>query len=375
MSSPRRGVLFVSKPLAPPWHDSGKNLARDLATALVEWDVHVMSQAGAPLLAPHVTMEPVYKMAGTYSAGIAQNLAPLLRLMAPDRLPIYHFFFAPNRNSSMAAKAILSVKRRRSVHTLSSAPASFDGIRKLLFADRVVALSQDTRRKLEQAGVQRVDVIPPCVPLTAPVSDERKQRARELLHLPAGARIVLFAGDYEFSSAARTCTNALASVLAIPDAHFVFACRVKRAPSKDAEASIRGEVTALPQCDRVHFLNEVEDMEALVAAATLQVMPVDSLYAKMDIPLVLLESLREGVPLVVSDYGPLRELLEVPVGLAVPPASSEALAEAVKRLLGDEALRREMGEAGRKRVATHYSPAVMAKKYQDIYENLLNNRE
>lgn len=371
----RRGVLFVSKPLTPPWHDSGKNLARDLACGLVEWDVHVMAQKSAAPLAPHVTSEPVYGSAGTYAAGLRQNLAPLLRLLQPDSLPIYHFFFAPNPKTSMAAKAVLALKRRKSVHTLCSVPAEFHGIRKLLFADKVVALSQDTRRKLEQAGVHDVEVIPPCVPLTAPVSAQRKEKARQLAGVPAQAQLVLFAGDYEFSTASRTCTNALPVLLQSGDAHFVFACRVKREPSREVEARIRSEVQAMPVAPKVHFLNEVDDMEALVAASTVQVMPVDSLYAKMDIPLVLLESLREGVPIVVADYGPLRELMEHDVGLSVPAGSAAALAEAVSTVLKDETRRLEFGQRGREVVARHYSPDVMARKYATLYNDILTSRD
>lgn len=371
----RRGVLFVSKPLTPPWHDSGKNLARDLALGLAEWDVHVMAQKGADPLAPHVTSEPVYGSAGTYAAGLRQNLAPLLRLLQPDSLPIYHFFFAPNPKTSMAAKAVLALKRRKSVHTLCSVPAEFHGIRRLLFADKVVALSQDTRRKLELAGVHGVEVIPPCVPLTAPVAAPRKEKARELAGVPPQAHLVLFAGDYEYSTASRTCTNALPRLLHSSDVHFVFACRVKREPSREVEARVRSEVQAMTVAPNVHFLNEVEDMEALVATASVQVMPVDNLYAKMDIPLVLLESLREGVPIVVADYGPLRELMEYNVGLSVPAGSPNALADAVLSILKDEALRLELGQRGKEVVAQHYSPDVMAHKYATLYNEILTGRD
>ncbi len=375
MSPTHPGVLFVSKPLTPPWHDSGKNLAKDLAVALTGWDVHVMAQRGAAALAPHVVSEPVYGNAGSYSAGVSQNLAPLLRLLKPDNLPIYHFFFAPNKKSSTAARAVLRFKRRRSVHTLCSVPASFDGIRSLLFADRVVVLSQDTRRKLEQAGVHQIEVIPPCVPDSPPVSAQHKEAARAHAGVPMDAHLVLFAGDYEFSSAARTCTNALPMLMQSGDVHFVFACRVKREASRHAEAQIRKEVEAMASCRNVHFLNEVQDMEALVAAATVQVMPVDSLYAKMDLPLVLLESMREAVPIVVAEYGPLRELMENPVGLSVPAGAAGALAEAVLRLLSDSAMRRQMGLAGQEAVTRLYHPAVMARKYENLYNDLLAGRE
>ncbi len=40
-------VLFVSKPVAPPWNDSNKNLVRDLARGMTRYRPHVMVPRGA----------------------------------------------------------------------------------------------------------------------------------------------------------------------------------------------------------------------------------------------------------------------------------------------------------------------------------------
>jgi phosphatidylinositol alpha-1,6-mannosyltransferase len=293
-----------------------------------------------------------------------------LRLLKPDRIPIYHFFFAPNRRTSRIAATVLALKRRRTVHTLCSVPRSFEGLGALLFADRIVALSRHTLERLLQAGVRGAVHIPPCVPSSPPVPQERKQRTTAALGLPQ-RQLVLFPGDYEFSSAASVCAGALPSILQNRDAHFVFACRVKTAAAVAAEAAIRTRVADLGLCDRVTFTNEVEDMEALVASAALTVLPADSLYAKMDIPLVLLESLREGVPVVVSDHGPLPELAEGGGAAVVPTGSSEALAEAVLDLLGSPEQRARMGRDGREFVAARHSPAGMALRHESLYDSLV----
>ena len=265
---------------------------------------------------------------------------------------------------------VFRFKRRKTVHTICSVPATFEGLEQVLFADRMVALSRHTKELFEQHSDRPVVHIPPCIPVDVSVSEERKQAVLQKLELP-DKPLVLFAGDYQFSKAARVCCGALPIILANTDAHFVFACRIKQEASREIEAGIRAEVEELGLGKRVTFVNEVDDMEALAAAVDLNILPADSLYAKMDIPLVLLESLREGVPVIVSDHGPLPELMDRDVGRCVPTGDSEALAAAVKELMEDAELRRTLGENGRQLVREVYSPAPVAAAYEDLYDSLL----
>ena len=58
-------------------------------------------------------------------------------------------------------------------------------------------------------------------------------------------------------------------------------------------------------------------------------------------------------------------------GLLVPPRDEQALASAVIHLLGDKALRQEMGERGRLK-ADKYSWQNIARKVMDYYASLLD---
>ena len=61
-----------------------------------------------------------------------------------------------------------------------------------------------------------------------------------------------------------------------------------------------------------------------------------------------------GDPVVASDAGGPRQYVG-DAGLLVPPADVGALAGAIARLVDDEAMRRQCGEAGRRRVAARYT--------------------
>lgn len=370
MADPR--VLIISKPVVPPWTDSGKNLVRDIVTHTPDVQFHVFVTKGAAPPAPGVVTEAIYGDAGSYAPSLLENVKVLGRLARPDRIPLYHFFFAPNPKTSTAARWILRMKRRRSVHTIMSRPRDVDRIARLMFADRVVALSDHTRTALERAGVQGVVTIPPAVPEEPPLSEEARRAVRERYGL-GDDPIVLYAGDYEFSGAAGAVAEAAVRLVARHRVRVVFACRLKTAAARGLEAEIRERVRQSGVADHVTFLNEIDDMRALIATAAVQVQPAGSLYAKMDLPLVLIESLREGVPIVIAQDPPLGELLRDDVGLGVPAEDGPALAAAVGTLLGDEGRRRAVGDAGRRVAALRYSPVAMGQAYGRLYQELLGS--
>jgi glycosyltransferase involved in cell wall biosynthesis len=73
------------------------------------------------------------------------------------------------------------------------------------------------------------------------------------------------------------------------------------------------------------------------------------------------ESLACEVPVVATDVGSVREVVRNGVtGVIVPPDSPEALARETLRLAADPALRRHLGEAGRREVAEHHSVDAIA---------------
>ena len=109
------------------------------------------------------------------------------------------------------------------------------------------------------------------------------------------------------------------------------------------------------------------------------VLPAECSYAKMDIPLVLLEALAERTPVVVADVAPLNEVLgtaaarpDEPVGTAVPPLDPVALADAICTLLADAVRRERMGAAGRRWVASRFDAPAMARAHAELYRSLVS---
>jgi glycosyltransferase involved in cell wall biosynthesis len=114
--------------------------------------------------------------------------------------------------------------------------------------------------------------------------------------------------------------------------------------------------------------------------------PAELIYPEIDVvvltsfsegqPLVALEAGAAGLPVIASDVGACRELLEGrgeadqrigPSGIVTRIAAPDQTAAAIVRLAREPESRRRMGEAGRKRVAAFYRESTTVEMYRALY--------
>jgi len=99
-------------------------------------------------------------------------------------------------------------------------------------------------------------------------------------------------------------------------------------------------------------------------------------------PLVMLEAYACGVPVLATDVGACREMIEGRTaedralgvsGVVCPVASPTRTAEALVLLAQDARLRRRMGLAGRRRVTIYYQRRTMLASYRALYGALVTS--
>jgi glycosyltransferase involved in cell wall biosynthesis len=91
-------------------------------------------------------------------------------------------------------------------------------------------------------------------------------------------------------------------------------------------------------------------------------------------PLVVLEAMHLGIPVLASRIGGLPEMVEDGVnGLLFEPDNRNDLADKMQRLWNDAALRRRLIEAGRRRIQEKYAAAPYFSDLMSIYSRAMEN--
>ena len=234
---------------------------------------------------------------------------------------------------------------------------------------RIVAISNAIERMLTDAGIdrRRITVIPDCVdpePFAGPAE-------REWLHaefgLPAGAPVAGVVAQLIERKGHRYLLEAVPAVLeGCPELHVIF---FGRGPLENALAA---EIRRLGLAGRVLMAGFRDDMARLLPALDLVVHPA----LAEGLGVALLQAAAAAVPVVGFAAGGVCQAVEPGrTGLLVPPGDSEALGRAMLRVLTDPALARSLGEAGRARVRSEFTPERMAARHLALYREVLGGAD
>lgn len=367
-----RRVQFVSKPIVPPYRDGTKCLVRDLCRNYQRVIPEVMGTAeGAPGLGERAVVHPVYPQDGAYAPGLTQNVRAASWLAFHCRADIWHYVFAPNPRSSQVGRALERLRRVPILQTIASTPRDFSEPDKLLFGHVVVAQSHWTKDRFEEAferagkSPPRLEVLfPPCPAVERP-SEEALEKARLDVGVADDAPLFVYPGDLEFSGGGDFAVDFGHQLSARqPGAMTVLAYRQKT----DAAAKRAQELALRADAASVRLVPDVADIHALVAAATAVIFPVEDLYGKVDLPIVLLESLALGIPVLALDQGSLSDL----TGAVRLSGELDVWVARAERLIQEPEWARAVAREGTEATETVFSAASIAARYEDLYEDLLD---
>ncbi len=125
--------------------------------------------------------------------------------------------------------------------------------------------------------------------------------------------------------------------------------------------------------ERIHLLGvkSRDELRALHRGATMFVLPSRPGEC---MPLVYLEAMAAGTPVIGTDTGGAREVIHSGVnGYLLPPEDVDGTIGAIRRLLANERMRTEMGAAGQRLVAANYTWEKCAAGYLDVYQACLRS--
>ncbi len=124
---------------------------------------------------------------------------------------------------------------------------------------------------------------------------------------------------------------------------------------------------------RVEFRARIPAEELAGEYRKAEVAVVPSVYEGFGLPAA--EAMACGAPTVATDGGALPEVVgREGDGIIVPRKNARALADAISRLLGNPALRKEMGARGHRRVMERFTWRAMAVRTAEVYEEAIEQK-
>ncbi|MCI0643757.1 MAG: glycosyltransferase family 4 protein [Chloroflexi bacterium] len=370
-----RVFLITSVPLAPPWDQGDKNLAYMLTRVLPNHRFRVLTaRHGSRPPGDNLELLPLFWRSRPSLVQKATIYSWLLRQGRATDPDLYHLVYLPYALSAWLGRLAPTLRRRPVIHTVTATASGPVPGRRLFFADRVVALSEYGRQKLQQAGVPNVVYIPPGIETGSWIELSPASATLKADLGLAGRPVVFFPGHYGPGYGADVLMRALPAVVAaVPEVAVLFACRPRLAGDLRREEAARQTVDRAGLARNALFYNIVADIRPLLGASDMTVLPLETMRDKVDIPTTLLESLAAARPVIISDIPPMNELAQHGaggVGLVVPPGDSQALAEAMIHLLQNRDQRTQMGRRGQELVRECYDIQHVARQYDKLYQEV-----
>jgi glycosyltransferase involved in cell wall biosynthesis len=186
--------------------------------------------------------------------------------------------------------------------------------------------------------------------------------ARRFLGLPADRSLIGFAGSLRPWHGLEVVVEALAE---LPSAVLAVA------GEGDVRIGLEKRAGELGVADRVLWTEQLPHhlIPGFLAALDVAVLPYPALARFSFSPLKLYEYLAAGVPVVASDLGQIRSVLDGGrLGTLVRPGDPSALAEGIHRVLGDPIGAGEVAAAGRRVALREHSWEQRARALSDLLE-------
>lgn len=221
--------------------------------------------------------------------------------------------------------------------------------------DARVVISEAARQRLRQAGVDegRIRLIRNGVDL-----ESFQPAGRRTWN---GAGRIVFAGRLDAVKRPLLLADIARVLLKRHTGDFRFII----AGDGEEEPALRGRLKDAGIAHLFDLMGYVPDLAPVFATADLVVIPSRS----EGIPLVLLQALASGKPVVASNVGAIGEVLDESCGFLVDVKKGEAeeFAERIQILLEDPGLRETMGMNGRRKVEADYDRAQSQRMYRELF--------
>ncbi|MBN1867992.1 glycosyltransferase [Candidatus Sumerlaeota bacterium] len=322
----------------------------------------------------------IVPMRGKTDLGVALRLIGVLRA---EKIDLVHTHTSRTNLVGRIVSTLVGIPAVTTVHTAVARDINDFGRKNRLNAwverlthgvsSRLICVSDRNRREIlgwGKVAPERVVHIPNGVADVDPAGFDRARLRRDLGLGDDETRIVGMVASMRPRKGPEVLLRAMATLARdFPDLRLLMVGSGEFVESRDYLATLRDLAHRLEIADRVVFTGHRDDVAALISLMDVFVLP--SLFGE-GMPLVLLEAMSQGKPLVVSRTEGNDEIVDHGInGFLAAPGSPDALARFVGILLNDPDSARAMGRKGRETFENRYRIEIVAGRYQEVYREVL----
>jgi N-acetyl-alpha-D-glucosaminyl L-malate synthase BshA len=286
-------------------------------------------------------------------------------------LDVFHVHYAmPHAVSAFLAKAILGRGRPKIITTLHGTDITLVGNDRSLFpmtrfaleqSDGITCVSRYLQAKTREVfdTTRPISVIPNFVD-TQQFVPEARPRLREHL-APQGERILAHLSNFRPPKRAPDVVRVFAQVRAALPARLLL---IGDGPDRPVALQL---AQSLGVARDVFFLGKQDDVESLLAAAELFLLPSE----EEAFGLAALEAMSCAVPVIATSVGGLPEVIEDgKCGFLFAPGEVDGMARACLALLNDRGRHEEFRTAARRRALSHFDTGLIVPQYEACYREI-----
>lgn len=239
----------------------------------------------------------------------------------------------------------------------------------LSMSNHFIAVSGAVKEDLIRFGVakNKITVIHNGIPvesyLPSPILDEERKKVREGWGIPEEAILLLTVARLVPVKGLEDLIEGF-SIAAKADLRLILLI-VGDGPEREAlERMARERGVA----EKVLFAGFRQEIPAYLAAADIYL----NTSISEGLPLSLMEAMAAGKPVIVTEVGGMKEMIENGrTGFFIPPKSSEEVSKRILHLAEDEMLRHTLGEKARTHAISHFSVEAMGEATYQLYQSIL----
>ncbi len=371
VSAPQKKILFVTRPLSPPWDEASKNFAYDLACNTTNQDITILVDKYIDNIPSHITQQKIYT--DNHFSLLQKIYSFIFQIISRKKFDIIHYMFTPARLNSLAINLCIKNSNTKSIQTVATLRKdiySDTEIKKFMFGDTIVTYSKWAKTKLENLGFNNVAQIYPGFNFRKFVPASKDAKLMKKWNITDKNFVVTYPGEFVRLGATDLIVDTFIQLWQNPDnSHikYLCACRIKNKADAKKKQEVIKKITDAGHIDKVAFTDTFPDVNAVYNMSDTVIFPVTNMAGKFDVPLAMIEPYACKKPVIASDLELFKEFSNEKINVIVKQNNSEELASAILDLAKNEQKRKALGENAYDFAHQTFNIKNTASQYQNIY--------